>query len=356
MTDTFGSEPRDRDEDSTLDETHGGSMDGPPEAPSEDEFEELPQEEETRQPPARRSALIPVAAALGGIILLGSVAWWQFADNSFSGLFPENKGPVAPLTVAEQQAAPPAGFASAPGADPLMEPAPSATPAVALSPVPAPEPAAAAVSAPVPYGSSVVAAPPESAPAPVMSAAPLAPVTLAAQADRAPVIIPAVNGADRRIEELTARIDSLQKALDQANQQLNQSIGSAGDPNGLEYRVDKLERRLEGLRRGKNNAVASPSSETSTESTVVGEEKKPAKRKIAAKPTKKTESSAEKAPKNSWVLRAAAPGEGWIAQSASSTELKKIHVGDTVPGIGKVTAIEADGDAWVVRGAKGSIQ
>ncbi|MDD3371335.1 MAG: hypothetical protein PHE27_05860, partial [Alphaproteobacteria bacterium] len=141
--------------------------------------------------------------------------------------------------------------------------------------------------------------------------------------------------ADQRIEMLSERVDALQKALDQANQQLNQIAASAedtsrdGSSEGLEKRISQLEKKIKAPARAKT---------------------------VKHKTAKKAPKAEEKAEAVAWVLRAAAPGQGWIAADASTAELKKVSIGDTVPGIGKITAIEPQGDSWVVRGTKGTIQ
>ncbi len=60
--------------------------------------------------------------------------------------------------------------------------------------------------------------------------------------------------------------------------------------------------------------------------------------------------------KNRMVLRAASPDEAWIAKDQMTTDLQPVHVGDTVSGIGTVTAIRDDNGIWVVDGTHGSIR
>ena len=78
--------------------------------------------------------------------------------------------------------------------------------------------------------------------------------------------------------------------------------------------------------------------------------------KVAHKAVKKAP-VAEAAPEPpQWVLRAASPGQAWVATSAVSRDLKQLHVGDSLPGIGRVTAIQQQGDAWLVQGTTGTIR
>ncbi len=56
-----------------------------------------------------------------------------------------------------------------------------------------------------------------------------------------------------------------------------------------------------------------------------------------------------------WILKAAKPGVAWVAQKGSS-DLHMVETGDSLTGIGKVTAIVRDSSGnWEVNGTKGRI-
>ena len=56
-----------------------------------------------------------------------------------------------------------------------------------------------------------------------------------------------------------------------------------------------------------------------------------------------------------WVLKAAKPGVAWVAKKGSE-DLRMVEIGDSLPGIGDVTAIIRDSSgAWAVEGTKGRI-
>jgi hypothetical protein len=69
-----------------------------------------------------------------------------------------------------------------------------------------------------------------------------------------------------------------------------------------------------------------------------------------------TQPMASRHESGSWVLRAASPGDAWIAKSETASELRHVQVGDDVPGLGHVTAIRQSGDGWVVQGSEGSVR
>jgi hypothetical protein len=56
-----------------------------------------------------------------------------------------------------------------------------------------------------------------------------------------------------------------------------------------------------------------------------------------------------------WVLKGAQPGQAMVARAGQS-ETQTIRPGDTLPGIGRVTAIEYQDGQWVVRGTQGQIK
>jgi len=55
-----------------------------------------------------------------------------------------------------------------------------------------------------------------------------------------------------------------------------------------------------------------------------------------------------------WILKSAVPG-GALISSGKQGETLNVKVGDVVPGIGKIQAIETVDGRWVVRGSKGEI-
>jgi polyhydroxyalkanoate synthesis regulator phasin len=92
------------------------------------------------------------------------------------------------------------------------------------------------------------------------------------------------------------------------------------------------------------------------------EEKKQAEPKKAAEPSKEVSKPKEAAKpaaparKIDWVLRSAKPGTALVSERGSN-EMRTVAVGDTLSGIGKVTAITTDSQGrWVVSGTRGSIK
>ncbi|MDD5586222.1 MAG: hypothetical protein PHY92_04605 [Alphaproteobacteria bacterium] len=183
---------------------------------------------------------------------------------------------------------------------------------------------------------------------------------------------------ESQLNELAAQIDDIRKALQQTSQQTNQlvsrlesgQLSSSGANNeALNNRLDKIERQLSDLSRKK--AAKTEESATLQKGGEAGDQtgisanssvETPPKtvRKTTRPKAKKAGSvhkSAETKQKGgTWVLRAATPDSAWVSESAASTELRHVQVGDTLPGIGKVVAVRQTGDGWTVVGSKGTIR
>ncbi|MCK6419091.1 MAG: hypothetical protein L6Q57_09195 [Alphaproteobacteria bacterium] len=57
---------------------------------------------------------------------------------------------------------------------------------------------------------------------------------------------------------------------------------------------------------------------------------------------------------SSWQLRSAQPGKALVAE-ARTGDLRSVEVGDSLPGIGKITAITQDGGVWRIQGTRGAL-
>jgi hypothetical protein len=357
MTDTYGTESNgEHGHDEILTSEHDAVREPPSDYEFADEHGASAAEEHTEEmvtapdvKPAGRSPLLPIAAAIG-VLLLGGAAWWQFGG---SGSAPAPTMP--PL--------------SAPPAMPAMPEVMQKTDASPLVPanmaVPAPT-AAPVVPVPTSLVSSEAAAQPAPpAPVPVtMNVLPMAPPPVVSPAPAAAAQTP-----DQRIQELNARVDALQKALDQANQQLSQvsnmvaaSAGTASPSvKDLQGRIDKLEQEAAQAHGAAPTLAVPASTSTSGDSVTVAP---PAPRhaehhKTAHAATvahKKETAKPASTPAPAWVLRSASPGQAWVAASATAHDLQHVQAGDTLDGIGKVTAIDQENGIWIVRGTKGRIQ
>jgi hypothetical protein len=170
------------------------------------------------------------------------------------------------------------------------------------------------------------------------------------------------NNSDARLSALSSRIDGLEKSLSQTTQelsQLNDKLTTASPSSGAPAsgqidgstndRIEKLEQQVMRLEQrqpmsGHVSSVSSVPMHTASHTTV-----HKTKHHEVASGTKKAKSGR-------WILRAATSDEVWVAKDASTREIRPVHVGDKLEGIGTVTAIEQAGDTWVVKGTVGTIR
>ncbi|MBV8061231.1 MAG: hypothetical protein JO253_06875, partial [Alphaproteobacteria bacterium] len=263
---------------------------------------------------------------------------------------------------------------------PAAEPQPPMVPPVAEAPAPAPVTAQAVAQEPAPVNPASIpvtnAQPVSTAPAPAAQpvvAQPVVPapvpsttavVAPAAVPAPAPVTAPATakNAAtdDARVAELTARVDELQKSLAQATQQLSQMGNKVATPaasGDVNDRIAHLEQEIIQLQQAPATVKARPIVQAAAEAPVVTSHKKHHSKTPGTTSHHKTtqKSTREANTSGRWVLRAASPDEAWVSKTADSHDLRPVHVGDTVPGIGRVQSIDQVGDNWVVRGTAGAI-
>ncbi|MDE1900048.1 MAG: hypothetical protein KGI37_00195 [Alphaproteobacteria bacterium] len=323
-----------------------------------------------------RSPILPIAAAIVGVAALGGVAWWQFSSNTApappSMTAAQPFVPVAVNPATQASAAPQAATPAAQPVEPVtptQNAAPSAMAPAPVAPVPATSvpvaaaPAAAPETSVAPDKMANVApsVPPSATPVeksvekPVDAAAvPPAATTAAMPAPAASV--PAASPSDQaRIDALTARMNNLQSTLDQITQQLGQisKTVDAGHNAAADASNMPLSLGTENVAE-RHVAPVGPAAHhthhhvTHTAST---------HRHVAKARHERTKSAmAKKTVTTKWVLRAASPGQAWVATDPTSVDLKHLQVGDTLPGIGRVETINNVGGTWTVVGSKGSVQ
>jgi hypothetical protein len=356
-------------------------------------------EESVTEPPKRSTFLLPAMAALFGILFVGGMLYAQFgkslkssssmvsasdalgqADkqssasekakttNSVFGNDLSDEGASGSAS-ATSEALP--SDIGAPAPAPVL-PTAAPTPASAPAPVPAQVPAPAPTLVPTP---NVAAPPPPPAVVPTATTPMLLPATpptanVVAKPVAPVVAVPAATNnlapAAPVVSDATAaRIDTLQKSLEQITQKLTQlsvtvnnmqASGASGNAS-LADRLSNLEKQV----------AAAPHQEgvpVDTVKTPAAVANKPVKKESSAKakPTKKAATRASKtakapsAVKSGWVLRAATSNAAWVSKGVNAPELQQVEVGQRLPGLGKVLAIRPSGDSWEIVGSEGTLK
>lgn len=241
---------------------------------------------------------------------------------------------------------------------------PPLAPATAPTKAPAPIPAAAPPAATAPAVPAQVAKI-EDLPVPQLSSSDLmAKKTVDTTAQKA---------QEERLAEMNKKIEALQKSLDEANQkntELLAKIESAAktpvqtaapsrSEAALQEKISQLESKLAAAQSVKAEAPKVAVATESTAEEVVAKPVKPkpvAKKKpVATKVSKKTEAKPAET-QQPLVLRAATPEAAWVSAGRQTSELKKVSIGDELPGIGKIKKIYQNGERWEIVGDNGVLQ
>ena len=214
---------------------------------------------------------------------------------------------------------------------------------------------------------------------PVQSSAAPAPVAAPAPMPAAPA---AASNADARLKEMEAQIESLKKSLDNATAQNTTLLARIETMQQQQKKkAEKQQEQLDAIQPvvidKKSEPVKEVKKETSSQDlntlldpTMV-EASQPApkakaevkaatprKAKVASKPaTAKKSKAASSADQGAqWVLRAATPDAAWVSISRDSMELRRVAIGEALPGLGKVKEIRQSGQTWEVVGETGVLK
>ncbi len=140
---------------------------------------------------------------------------------------------------------------------------------------------------------------------------------------------------ENQIEEIT-----LQK--DRRISQLNKTV------NNLQNKLDEMETKLETMQATANNPVKTAVKAEPVKQTAAPKAKSQSKQSVKEPSRPKTTSV-------QWELRAAQPGKAWVSQKGRE-DLQPIVIGDTLSGLGRITAISFNNNRWIVTGQNGSIK
>jgi hypothetical protein len=330
--------------------------------------------EETPPPASPSRSMLPLFAGIGGILLVGAMIYWQFGHSSPPAMITQTQAPKSAASVPLSSNPSPK---QAPGSGKIAESDITALykapPELASPPIPSPSSATSPTTSPT----MPSAAPPTPAITP-NQVNPSVPLASAASAVASAPPAPSAPPVDARINTLTASVNDLQKSLEATTQEINKlatmmaatqampPVSGQVSP-ALEDRLNKIEQSLIQIQ---HNEIAKPAPaiaampESEATSKVIAKpvshKKKPAKHKPVHQKTVHygippvSSKPAEVA--NSWVLRAATPGEAWVAADAHTTELKHVQVGDSLPGIGAIRTIHQTPGGWEIEGTTGTIR
>ena len=269
--------------------------------------------------------------------------------NPAAGVAGEGTVPAA----AEQAAA------NALGVDPTVAPtdmAQAAPDANMASALPAPTPPLPAAQPDLTGGQPLPPALPPAVTTPSVAQQPVVGMQPTTTAGNLQIVTPAPTNAamEGRLSQLETQLLTLQQSMDrtaqdlsQISQRLNAMPVTAGVSPDLEQKLNQLQQQVE------NMAVRQPQAEPKPVS--VASERRSVREPSSRSPSPNRNAKASK-PSQKWVLRAATPDSAWVSAGANAPDLKRVAVGDSLPGIGKVKEIRQSGGQWQVIGTAGTIR
>ena len=205
---------------------------------------------------------------------------------------------------------------------------------------------------------------------------PVKPVVPEAVTPPAPVVaeIPAetkeeITANKEAVASLESKLDTLLSRMEK----VESDLGAVREEGGKGADTAELERTVASLKEELAEIKARPvaaSADTTSDSTPP-----PVKKKRAPKPVPEDEAYTPVAPApvaatpkpaqqtapakaastGRWELRAAQPGRAWVSKPGER-DMQAISVGESLPGIGRISAITYMNGRWTVTGTQGSIQ
>ncbi len=354
--------------------------------------------EDENQPPAKSRGGLLLPLLLFVLVLgAGGFAYWQFGMNSGQSLAQRNRDDArAETSVQERQDAALVPTPVPPAVDPTLAPVapPSATPEVLSLPTATPPVGIAPPSEAVVAQGSLSAAPELLPPPPsrdrdtvdqkleaTVAAQPMPDVPLVAgneataSAETPSIALeqnpPAMNvplppvpdhGAVAAFNQEKAALEKEVADLKQALAALNDKVqqmkaAAAGQESALKQAQAALKDATAKTAAAVKVVVpvkaAQPDKSVAHTSSPTKKVKKSADKKpaLVASTRKKTAAPTAAAKANVWVLRAVTADTAWVASPTAGDELKEVHVGDVVPGLGTIKAITNKSGHWVVVGS-----
>ncbi len=170
---------------------------------------------------------------------------------------------------------------------------------------------------------------------------------------------PSAEGSDQGelkalVNDLNEQLSAKDKSLDNAtaeNAALSKQLNTAESRiTDLQSQIEELKNQLESASsvsdvatqptKAPTKTTAKTTTSSSTTSSTASATPQP--KKVAPKPKPVV-----------WSMRSASPGNATLANQDG--DLRRVEVGDTVPGLGRIESIAVQGGKWVVQGSKGSV-
>lgn len=156
--------------------------------------------------------------------------------------------------------------------------------------------------------------------------------------------------------EIISKIDLVLARLDQLEGDVKmlkarEEPVSAATIDGLKASLAALEKKVNAAEKARPSATKPAPEEGESrppKPQILGASPAPAESKPAASPKTAPKAAIQ------WVLKGAQPGRAMVSRPGES-EMRNVAVGDTLPGIGRITGISYQDGRWLVQGTEGRI-
>jgi hypothetical protein len=171
---------------------------------------------------------------------------------------------------------------------------------------------------------------------------------------------PQLEAQNTQIESLQSKLATQESQIaesEKAAKALEDSLKSKDEEiAALSKKIEELEQKLASAERAPASASekAASAPKAAKQPAAPAAEKPAAKKAAAPAPQQAKAPAAAPVKVTSWELKAAQPGKAVLA-SRSTGDTRNVSVGDTVDGLGKITAISNETGRWTVRGTKGQV-
>lgn len=151
-----------------------------------------------------------------------------------------------------------------------------------------------------------------------------------------------LEAANTKISDMEASMQALEEKLAQLEKQQADSARALKEAQNEAAAAQDMAEKAEAAQKAAAAKTPEPAPQP-----VVKEEKKQVEETPAPKP-------APVAANIEWQLRSAQPGKAILADK-NNGDVRNVAVGETIPGLGKITSVAVENDLWVVRGTKGRV-
>ncbi len=146
----------------------------------------------------------------------------------------------------------------------------------------------------------------------------------------------------KKMDQILSRMDKLEGDIDTLKQEKSPDIGE------LEQNISLLKEEMSSIKSANKEESPQQKKSVTPKKTSSAPAQKAAKAPKAVSP-KKTASPVQ------WELRAAQPGRAWVSKSGER-DMQSVEVGQSLAGIGTISAISYQNGRWLVQGSTGQIR